>query len=128
MKTLTGLLALLLAFSAAASAQERGVAPVATPFGTTARVAPTPRTVVVGISDYQDEGVPNLVKACDLRANPYLFLLKRRKNGILVFVKEDKLWLRKQETRAVVVGISDYQDTAICFKETPSRNSTPSPP
>ncbi len=38
----------------------KGVSPVAGTSGATARVAPTTRAVVVGISDYQDEGIPDL--------------------------------------------------------------------
>ncbi len=38
----------------------KGAAPLSTPQGATARVAPATRAVVVGISDYQDEGIPDL--------------------------------------------------------------------
>ncbi len=54
------LLAINLCGSIYLSAQERGVSPVATPSGATARVAPTTYAVVVGISNYQSPDIPDL--------------------------------------------------------------------
>ncbi|MCB0534278.1 MAG: caspase family protein [Saprospiraceae bacterium] len=56
----TKLLLCLMALSPCLRAQERGVTPATTPSRATARVAPTTRAVVIGISDYQDEGIPDL--------------------------------------------------------------------
>ena len=80
MKCLFFLFALSIAI--VVSAQEKGATPLSPPHGATARVAPTTRAVVVGISDYQDSAIPDL-RFADRDAEAFAAYLQSPAGGAL---------------------------------------------
>ncbi len=99
-------LAVNLSSSIYLSAQDRGVSPVATPSGATARVASATRAVVVGISDYQDPAIPDL-RFADRDAQAFAAWLQSAAGGSLP-PENIKLLTNKAATTGAIASAMDW--------------------